>query len=145
MKINSMFYVSVFFTAVMIFSLPLVVRAQKFSARDQAILDAEQDAEAVFDERLWYFAGCFFNFGGYFVAQTYYAPVPAVALLGHPPEYVAFYTDSSKVREVGTCDQEGPYRAKSKELRSSAAFMGCIHGAVVQACLPVTIALFARQ
>ena len=131
MKINSMFYVSVFFTAVMIFSLPLVVRAQKFSARDQAILDAEQDAEAVFDERLWYFAGCFFNFGGYFVAQTYYAPVPAVALLGHPPEYVAFYTDT--------------YRAKSKELRSSAAFMGCIHGAVVQACLPVTIALFARQ
>ena len=131
MKINSMFYVSVFFTAVMIFSLPLVVRAQEFSARDQAILDAEQDAEAVFDERLWYFAGCFFNFGGYFVAQTYYAPVPAVALLGHPPEYVAFYTDA--------------YRAKSKELRSSAAFMGCIHGAVVQACLPVTIALFARQ
>ena len=131
MKIDSMFYVSVFFTAVMIFSLPLVVRAQKFSARDQAILDAEQDAEAVFDERLWYFAGCFFNFGGYFVAQTYYAPVPAVALLGHPPEYVAFYTDT--------------YRAKSKELRSSAAFMGCIHGAVVQACLPVTIALFARQ
>ena len=131
MKINSMFYVSVFFTAVMIFSLPLVVRAQEFSARDQAILDAEQDAEAVFDERLWYFAGCFFNFGGYFVAQTYYAPVPAVALLGHPPEYVAFYTDT--------------YRAKSKELRSSAAFMGCIHGAVVQACLPVTIALFARQ
>ena len=126
-----MFYVSVFFTAVMIFSLPLVVRAQEFSARDQAILDAEQDAEAVFDERLWYFAGCFFNFGGYFVAQTYYAPVPAVALLGHPPEYVAFYTDT--------------YRAKSKELRSSAAFMGCIHGAVVQACLPVTIALFARQ
>ena len=126
-----MFYVSVFFTAVMIFSLPLVVRAQEFSARDQAILDAEQDAEAVFDERLWYFAGCFFNFGGYFVAQTYYAPVPAVALLGHPPEYVAFYTDA--------------YRAKSKELRSSAAFMGCIHGAVVQACLPVTIALFARQ
>ena len=131
MKINSMFYVSVFFTAVMIFSLPLVVRAQEFSARDQAILDAEQDAEAVFNERLWYFAGCFFNFGGYFVAQTYYAPVPAVALLGHPPEYVAFYTDT--------------YRAKSKELRSSAAFMGCIHGAVVQACLPVTIALFARQ
>ena len=31
MKINSMFYVSVFFTAIMIFSLPLVVSAQEFS------------------------------------------------------------------------------------------------------------------
>ena len=130
MKINSMFYVSVLLTVVMIFGMPLGTRAQD-SARDQAILDAEQDAEAVFNERLWYLTGCFFNYGGYLFAQTYYSPVPAIALLGQSPEYVAFYTDT--------------YRAKSKELRSSAAFMGCIHGAVVQACLPVTIALFTRQ
>ena len=131
MKVNSMFYVSVLLTVVIIFGMPLGTRGQEYSVREEAISDAEQDAEATFNERLWYFAGCFFSFGGYFVAQTYYAPVPAIALLGHPPEYVAFYTDT--------------YRAKSKDLRSSAAFMGCIHGAVVQACLPVTVALFARQ
>ena len=130
MKINSVFRVLILFTAVMIFSLPLVARAQD-SARDQAILDAEQDAEVVFNERLWYLTGCFFNYGGYLFAQTYYSPVPAIALLGQSPEYVAFYTDT--------------YRAKSQELRSDAAFMGCIHGAVVQACLPLTVALFARQ
>ena len=131
MKINSMFYVSVFFTAVMIFGMPLGMRAQEYSVVNKPYPMLNRMPRQFSMNGCGIFAGCFFNFGGYFVAQTYYAPVPAVALLGHPPEYVAFYTDA--------------YRAKSKELRSSAAFMGCIHGAVVQACLPVTIALFARQ
>ena len=52
MKMNSMFYVSVLLTVVMIFGMPLGMRAQEYSVREQAISDAEQDAEAVFDERL---------------------------------------------------------------------------------------------
>ena len=136
MHIHSKFHVSVIFTAVVIFSMPIVASAQVLPyAQDpvlaQAALDARQDAETLFDERLWYFAGCFFSFGGYFVAKTYYSPVPAIALLGHPPNYVAVYTDH--------------YRARMRELRSHAALNGCIHGAILQACLPVTAALFTRR
>ena len=81
MKINSMFRVLILFTAVMIFSLPLVARTQD-SVHEKAIFDGTQAAESVFNERLWYLTGCFFSFGGYLFAQTYYAPVPTVALLG---------------------------------------------------------------
>ena len=130
MKINSMFRVLILFTAVMIFSLPLVARTQD-SVHEKAIFDGTQAAESVFNERLWYLTGCFFSFGGYLFAQTYYAPVPTVALLGRSPEYVAIYTDV--------------YRAKSKELRSEAALEGCIHGAVAQTCLPVIGLLISNR
>ena len=121
MKINIVFHISVLAMMVMIFSMPIVSYAQGNSARDKAIYAATQDAEAAFDERLWYFTGLLFTAGGYFVAHTYYHPVPAVPLLGKSPEYVAFYTDS--------------YRERSRELRSYAARTGCIHGAFVQTCL----------
>ena len=130
MKINSMFRVLILFTTVMIFSLPLVARTQD-SVHEKAIFDGTQAAESVFNERLWYLTGCFFSFGGYLFAQTYYAPVPTVALLGRSPEYVAIYTDV--------------YRAKSKGLRSEAALTGCIHGAVAQACLPVIGLLISNR
>ena len=121
MKINIVFRISVLAMMVMIFNMPIVSYTQGNSDRDKAIYAATQDAEAAFDERLWYFTGLLFTAGGYFLAHTYYRPVPAVPLLGKSPEYVAFYTDS--------------YRERSRELRSYAARTGCIHGAFVQGCL----------
>ena len=136
MKINSMFYVSVLFTAVMIFSVPLIVHAKVLSYAQEPVLmqasqDARNDAEALFNDQIWYFAGCFFSFGGYFLAKTYYSPVPAIALLGQSPDYVAVYTDT--------------YRSKMTELRSKAALNGCIHGAIAQFCLPTAAFLLTNR
>ena len=122
MNKHSKFCVLVLLMVVVIFSIPHLTQAQPSSVKNQAIFDAERDAQAAFDERLWYFGGCFFTVGGYFFSQVYYAPVPVVPLLGQSPEYVAFYTDT--------------YRAKSRELRSEAAFRGCLQGTVAQFCLP---------
>lgn len=112
----------VFFTVFAILGISVSTHAQDLSVQRQAISDAQRDAQAIFDERLWYFGGCFFTIGGYFFSQVYYAPVPLVPLLGRSPAYVAYYTDT--------------YRAKSRELRSEAAFRGCLQGTVAQFCLP---------
>ena len=112
----------VFFTVIAILGISVIAHAQDLSVQRQAIFDAQRDAQAAFDERLWYFGGCFFTVSGYFFSQVYYAPVPLVPLLGKSPEYVAFYTDT--------------YRAKSRELRSEAAFRGCLQGTIAQFCLP---------
>ena len=112
----------VFFTVFAVLGISVSTHAQDLSVQRQAISDAERDAQAAFNERLWYFSGCFFTVVGYFSSQVYYAPVPLVPLLGQSPEYVAYYTDT--------------YRAKSRELRSDAAFRGCLQGTVAQFCLP---------
>ena len=122
MNRHSRFCVLLLLTVVMSLSIPHLTQAQPSSVKNQAILDAQRDAQAAFDERLWFYYGCIFTVVGYFSSELYYAPVPSVPLLGRSPEYVAYYTDT--------------YRAKSRELRSEAAFRGCLQGSVAQFCLP---------
>lgn len=118
MKTSSTFHVLVLFATLLIFSMPFVLLAQTHSVQSQAVFDARQDAVASVNQGLWFMAGCFGTLLGYLGANTYHSPVPTVPLLGKSPEYVAFYTDT--------------YVAKTRELQSTQAIMGCCIGASVQ-------------
>lgn len=125
MKRGSIFHVSVFLFAVLVFSMPFVSLAQRSvtgmssRAQAQAISDAERDAEASVNKSVWFLAGCFGNILGFLTAQTYDRPVPTVPLLGKSPEYVAFYTDA--------------YRKKTKQIQVSSVVPGCVGSCILYA------------
>ncbi len=85
-----------------IFSLPLIVSTtvhaaeianEQQSTQSQAIADAKWDAEKVINGTLWRLTGFFGNVVGVGAALVYKHPLPADALIGKTPEYVAHYTN----------------------------------------------------
>ena len=109
--------------AVLMFSTPFATLAQQNSVRAEAEAEAERDAEARTKKPVWFIFGCV---GGILtVAYTYlYEPsVPAGALLGKSPEYVAFYTDA--------------YTLKAKDIQMKAALGGCVTSGIAWGILIV--------
>lgn len=132
MKIGLTFQVLVFFVTLLTFSMPFVSLAQSSTPSSseiqrQAALDAIRKAETSVNQRLWFWTGCFGTFFGYLTANTYHHPVPTVPLLGKSPEYVASYTDT--------------YITETRKLQSQYALNGCMLGAALQICLPITFTL----
>lgn len=117
MKIKSIFHISVFFTAVMVFSMPFVTVAQQQSVQAEAVADAERAAAADVNTTLWFLGGCVGGVIVLIIANVHKPFPPAASLLGKSPEYVAFYTDA--------------YRAKASTIQTSQAVKGCIANAVV--------------
>ena len=121
-----MFRVSVFFMMLLVLSMPFVSLAQWGQVREQAISDATRDAKASVDKSLWFLAGCFGGFFGVLTASTYHHPVPAVALLGKSPEYIASYTDT--------------YIVETRDIQSDMALTGCSLGVGIPVALMMLIA-----
>ena len=117
MKIRSTFHVSVFFTAMLVFSMPLVTLAQQASVQAEAVAAAEVDAEADTNKSFWFIIGCFGSLLGLIYANYDVPSAPASRLLGKSPEYVAFYSDA--------------YVLKAKKLQTGYAVRGCITQGVI--------------
>ena len=113
----------------LIFSMPFVTIAQEDDWEIEARVAAERDAEADTNQVLWIggnfllglVGGCVLGLVGLFGVHLYEPQVPASRLMGKSPEYVMFYTDA--------------YKAKSRDLRSRSAFIGCLGGSVVSGCV----------
>ena len=111
--------------AVLMFSTPFVTLAQQNSVRAEAEAAAERDAEARTNKPVWFLLGCV---GGIFtVAVVYFIEpsIPAGALLGKSPEYVAFYTDA--------------YISKARSIQMQVALGGCITNCMVSAVIYVAL------
>ena len=131
-----MFHCLALLTVLLILSTPLVTHAQEYSrqimpGQEQAIQDAKNDAEADVNSLFWFSAGCFGNFLGYLLAQTYHHPVPSVPLLGKSPEYVAFYTDT--------------YIRVRRQRQARHALQGCISGVIAYGCLSIGLSAWAAD
>ena len=135
MKIRSTFHVSVFFMALLVFSMPLVTLAQQASVQAEAVAAAEADAAADTNKNLWFIIGCFGSLLGLVYANYDVPSAPASRLLGKSPEYVAFYSDA--------------YSLKAKELQTGYAIRGCITQGVITVlgygCLVVVAAAAATE
>ena len=127
MKIESIFHVLVFWTAVLIFSTSFAAIAQQTSVQAEAVAAAEQDAQTDVNGTLWFLGGCLGGCLGWSIVvgglavpilAYVYEPTPlASRLMGKSPEYVAFYTDT--------------YKVKSKKIQVNRAWAGCITGGVL--------------
>ncbi len=133
MKINARFHVWVFFTAMLTLSVPFVTLAQQNSMEEQAIAEAEADANKDVNKPLWFATGSLLS-GLTFVplpgvyscllppvglAGTYfYQPnPPAGRFIGKSPEYVAVYSET--------------YKKEKSKLQALWATAGCASGSVV--------------
>jgi len=100
------------------------------SEQAQAIQDAKRDVEAQINRPVWFAIGCGFGAAGVLGTYFFKPSVPAGALLGKPPEYVAFYAETY-VSEMQTFP-----------LHTSA--MGCLTSMVVGAgCFMISLATTA--
>ena len=141
MKIRSTFHVSVFFMAVLIFSMPFVTLAQQNIESAEATTDAERDAmiakatadakrdsQADTDTTFWFIIGCFGSVLGFLYANYNVPTVPADRLIGKSPDYVTTYSSV--------------YIRKSKAIRQNRVITGCvtsaIAGVVLYGCLIAT-------
>ena len=112
MKIGSTFHILVFLIVVLVFSMPSVTCAQQNSELAEAIIAAEQDAKAAVNQDRWWFYGSCLLGVTIAAAEPQLPQVSAAKLTGKSPEYVEAYTQA--------------YKAKVKNLRSSAAVPGCL-------------------
>ena len=119
MKIRSTFHFFALVMTVLIFSMPIVTLAQQTSVDTDAVAAAEADAEADVNKLLWFAAGCVAPGLGTIASYVVEPTPPAGRLMGKSPEYVASYTDA--------------YKAKSKNLQTRTALMGCAVGCGVSA------------
>ena len=71
---------------------PFLVLAQQSDVITQAVADAHRDAERVTDGSLWRYTGFFCSILGVGASFVYKPSIPAGALLGKSPQYVAHYT-----------------------------------------------------
>ena len=83
----------------------------------QAINDAERDASAHLNKLLWVTTGFSLPVIGIFLSQRNQRSIPGARLLGKSPEYVAFYTNT--------------YRIKMKKLRFNWSLLGCLSSTAV--------------
>jgi len=112
-----------FLTALLIFSSPFMSLAQQNSVRTKAIAAAERDATARVNKSVWLLGACFsYGIIPLIIANVAEPVPPASALIGKPPEYVAFYTDA--------------YKEKVRKIRTSGVKLGCAAG--VGCCLVYT-------
>lgn len=81
----------------------------------QAIADAQRDASRN-TSQIWGLVGCFGGILGISVAFAYPSPIPAAALIGKPPEYVAYYSDE--------------YRRSAQNTQVKYAAGGCLAGSM---------------
>ena len=100
------------------------------SEQAQAIQDAKRDVEAQINRPVWFAIGCGFGAAGVIGTYFFKPSVPAGALLGKPPEYVAFYSDT--------------YVSEMQNLQLQTAAMGCLTSMVVGAgCFMISLATTA--
>ena len=121
MKINSTFHALVFFMTVLMFSMPFATLAQQHLVRVEAEVAAERDAEARTQKPVWFIFGCVGGLLAVAYVYLYEPSIPAGALLGKSPEYVAFYTDA--------------YTLKAKDIQMKAALGGCVTGSLAYGIL----------
>ena len=136
MKINSRFHILIFFTAVLIFSMPFAAIAQQNSVAEQAVLavaEAEVDANKDVNKPLWFATGgllsglvfvplpgvysCLLPPVGLAGIYFYQPNPPAERFIGKSAEYVAIYSETYKKE-----------RSRLQVLWSTA---GCASGSVV--------------
>lgn len=144
MKISSIFHVLVFFMVLLIFSMPLVSRAQENSVQTEAMTAAVADANKSVNKLLWFGGGCllagvslvtygivdssdtfFSSFSDGIcllpvvglVGAYFYQPVPQPYLLiGKSPEYIAAYIVA--------------YQLEKGLIQAQWASAGCLSGGV---------------
>ncbi len=83
----------------------------------QAIHDAERDAAAHLNKLLWFTTGVSLPVIGIFLSQRNQRSIPGARLIGKSSEYVAFYTNT--------------YRIKMKKLRFNWSLLGCLSSTAV--------------
>ena len=133
MKISSTFYVLVFSMVVLTFSLPFTAIAQQNSVAEQAVAEAEADANKDVNKPLWFATGgllsglVFVPLSGVYscllppvgLAGTYfYQPNPPTErFIGKSAEYVAIYSET--------------YKKERSRLQVFWSTAGCASGSVV--------------
>ena len=117
-------------TALLIFSMPLLVSAQQSPVVLEAQLAAERDAKADVNQLNWRLFGLGMAFigggcilGPVAVASAYvHLPTPpAGRFIGKSPEYILAYTEA--------------YESKARRLQVESAVVGCIGGSAAAASL----------
>lgn len=86
--------------------------SEKQTIQSQAITDAKRDAQRVVNSSLWLLTGFVGNIIGVGASLTYKQTLPAEALIGKTPEYVAHYTNE--------------FHRETQELQASYATTGCV-------------------
>ena len=115
--------------AVLMFSMPFATLAQQHLVRVEAEVAAERDAEARTQKPVWFIFGCVGGLLAVAYVYLYEPSIPAGALLGKSPEYVAFYTDA--------------YTLKAKDIQMKTALGGCVTNCIVSGVLYVALGVGA--
>ena len=108
-----------FAMVLLLFTTPLFTFANQTNIDDtkQAIADAKRDAARDANTLLWSVAGCGLGLVGIIIAGIYNSPVPAIALVGKSPTYVATYTTE--------------YQRLMRNSQIEDAAVGCLGGCAV--------------
>ena len=114
MKIDSIFQVLVLFTAVLVFSMPMIGLAQQNSELAEVVAAAEQDAKADINQGVWSTVSFLCGVGAVYAAYFHQSPPPAVRFVGKLPEYIQTYTQI--------------YKAKVRTRQAGFATLGCLVG-----------------
>ena len=102
---------TLFLLVLFVCSTSIAQHITPISDHQQAIMDAERDAN-LSDTQIWALAGCGFGIWGIAAAYIITPAVPTTKLLGKSPEYIAFYTET--------------YQQKVKAERARQAGLGCL-------------------
>jgi len=92
--------------------LTLVVPIMAQEAATNAVIQAQQQAEADFNKAMWLGVGCLLGWVGLLIGYLVQPSPPATALMGKSPEYVVAYTEA--------------YKEKMKSLQTKYALVGCL-------------------
>lgn len=92
--------------------LTLVVPVMAQEAATNAVIQAQQQAEADFNKAMWLGVGCLLGWVGLLISYLVQPSPPATALMGKSPEYVVAYTEA--------------YKEKMKSLQTKYALVGCL-------------------
>ena len=64
----------------------------------KAVIAADQDAQTDVNKFLWVVVGCFGSIIGIVIANVYQPIPPATRLYENSQEYIAFYTDTYRIK-----------------------------------------------